>query len=772
MIAAIAGGTVLVVLLVNVVIPSFTGGPSAVPQHGPTGTISTGKSQNIESQNIPPSGGAITVEKPGDPLHGMGIVVPPNSYPDNRSFTISSAPVRGHTFGDNFNPISPMITVENGGEYSEELMLVTIPVIIPDDSFAMAFLFDEATGKLEGIPLVDEGNDSITVATRHFSNMVVSAINKYVLLGDIDSGFRPGVDDWQFTNYGSYISPGGHCWGQSMTAMWYYCEKTLKDKPHLWGLYDNNGGVATPDLWQDDSLGYRLSSTVQQDAVVDNLLHEIGEFIYQNDERTYNAFAYSILMTGEPQYIRIRQTTGSSVHAMVVYRVANNTLYIADPNYPGRTDREIKFTDGNFQPYNSGDNAEAISHGQGKVYDKIDYLAKTTYIKWDRIGQRWTEFESGTVGNDRFPSYNIKIEQDDGSTVAYTEGFRTNSESIWVIPESTVAGTDLNCWVWENGVRLTPDADNGYELSTGRNQWGLEIVAETANRGWKYVDFAYIDIYTSELYIEPSALKGEPGETYTFTAHSDNLPENPRFEWDFGDGTAGQTTATSNVSHQFTEAGRYTISLALYDDTDELVDQATAYANIMTESTDLVGLLQSFNEISVRFNGTDIHRTWSKASGEGTDTSTWGVGIPWAVAGKNSMDITWRGPSFSGTLAMGDIDRSGSIHEVNGKVSADGTVVESIVFSYRYRNEGANTVTDAYATLEFTDIPLTWNPGREDGQAELIYRAYDADVARSHVVLIEHHTETHRNNELESSRTYASTDWSEDARFSFTLKKY
>jgi len=41
-------------------------------------------------------------------------------------------------------------------------------------------------------------------------------------LKDIDSGFRPGIDDWEFTNYGSYITPDGECEGQSLTALWYY----------------------------------------------------------------------------------------------------------------------------------------------------------------------------------------------------------------------------------------------------------------------------------------------------------------------------------------------------------------------------------------------------------------------------------------------------------------------------------------------------------------------------------------------------------------------
>ncbi|MDD5591616.1 MAG: hypothetical protein PHY18_06825, partial [Dehalococcoidales bacterium] len=142
----------------------------------PDHSINLGAEVDLTTQSIPSSGGVIVVDKPGDPLDGMKLDVPAGAYSDSRSFEISYAPIKGHDFNEYFNPISPMITVKNGGEYSEELMMVTIPVTIPDDSFAMAFYFDAATGKLEGIPLVDETPNSITIATRHFSSFLISLI--------------------------------------------------------------------------------------------------------------------------------------------------------------------------------------------------------------------------------------------------------------------------------------------------------------------------------------------------------------------------------------------------------------------------------------------------------------------------------------------------------------------------------------------------------------------------------------------------------------------
>jgi len=58
-----------------------------------------------------------------------------------------------------------------------------------------------------------------------------------------------------------------------------------------------------------------------------------------DDDLTYKAFAYSILLTGEPQEAGIFNTTVGGGHDMICYRVENNTLYIADPNYPGEKQR-------------------------------------------------------------------------------------------------------------------------------------------------------------------------------------------------------------------------------------------------------------------------------------------------------------------------------------------------------------------------------------------------------------------------------------------------
>ena len=85
-----------------------------------TGEITLGTRKELSSQSIGKAGGNITIAKPGEPLDGFIISVPPESYSASRTFKVSSAPITKHTFGSDINPISPMIIVDNGGAYSEK----------------------------------------------------------------------------------------------------------------------------------------------------------------------------------------------------------------------------------------------------------------------------------------------------------------------------------------------------------------------------------------------------------------------------------------------------------------------------------------------------------------------------------------------------------------------------------------------------------------------------------------------------------------------------
>ena len=345
------------------------------------------------------------MDKYGDPLDGLELTVPADSYDGNVNFNITYAEVENHSFGPDFNPVTPLVTVDNGGVYSNELIEVRVPVEVPEDYFAMGFFYDEATDKLEGMPLLARDAESITLGTHHFSSFIVSMIKKTLIKDTVDSGFWPGEDDWEFTNYGSYIAPGGHCAGQAMTAMWYYVTRPDGADVSLYDRYDNNGDTPTPDIWQDNSLGYRFASVIQADNWGVTINSGVSCPLSMTKPLS-TFFTYAMQVTGEPQFVAIWSSQGGG-HAMIVYRIKGGDLYIADPNYPGNIDRRIQCIDGAFKPYNSGANAEEIAAGNGKAYETIEYWAKTAIVDYGHISARWQEVKNGTIGNGSFPQYQL-----------------------------------------------------------------------------------------------------------------------------------------------------------------------------------------------------------------------------------------------------------------------------------------------------------------------------------------------------------------------------
>jgi hypothetical protein len=453
--------------------------------------------------------------------------------------------------------------VDNGGGYSEDPMYVRVPVKVPDDSFAMGFLYDEKTKQLEGMPLAGSDAESVTIATRHFSSFFISMIKKAFLKKDIDSGFRPGIDDWQFTNRGSFIASGGHCEGQSLSAMWYYCTQPDGKDKCLYGRYDNNGKTpATPELWQDDSLGYRFCSIVQaenrafKDTSFEDFWDNLGGVGWKlvnnswqkydvpgiGDEAAYNLFAYSIIATGEPQEVIIRSNAGGG-HSMIVYKIVGNALYIADPNYPGNTDRKIVFYsgDGKFKPYNSGANREDIEAGNGKAYEKIMYAAKSAVVTWDKIAQHWGEFKAGTIGNDKFPKYVLNTVDESGSKTPITDNLITDKKTFKVQIDS--AGNLVGGDLYRDGVKLAMN-NSSIELNPGNNLLGYYVMGKVGEK-WKYIDFQYLNVKFDSGECKnppPPDMLAKIQKTTNFSCELLNLPSNieghgsmnrwvPGFKW-------------------------------------------------------------------------------------------------------------------------------------------------------------------------------------------------------------------------------------------------
>lgn len=715
---------------------------ASVTPVGITGAIKTGKTVAASSVNVPAGGGTIAVDKPGDPLDGLEIIIPNGAYSSTRQFKLSYALVESQTFGANFNPITPMITVDNGGDYSAEIISVRIPIKVAAGDFAMGFFYNEATKKLEGIPTISQDAESITIGTCHFSSFLISSIAKTKLTGTIDSGFRPGVDDWEFPNPATHIANGQICSGQSISAMWYYCTQPDGNGLKLYGRYDNNGDKpATPSLWQDDSLGIKFAAVVWTDIGWDSISRKITEqYVAQSDNATLLMFSFAMMMTGEPQLTDIYQKGVATGHAMIVYRVDSNHLYIADPEYPGGNTRSIEIASGTFKPYGS--------------YDKISYAAKTAFVDWSKIGQRWTELKNKTIGNNQTPAYKLIYYDADNKAVDLKEGMTLSSGTFLgdavLLDENDKAGMITALTMPEGGLK--PEYANIINLKPGNNKIGFYVV----DAGFQYVDFIWVNVIYGGLTLKPATQEAWPGKTITFDLElTEAAPKGAKFEW-WVDGVLKKSGYDFGIDISFPDVGTHTVVAKVVDSAGKVLLQAQGTAVVKAQTTTVfVGnnltALQKMKTFTGVFQGQC--NIVEKTTPVYFSVSMWnwyGVNTP--------INITWSGASFSGT-ATSQVDGGTQTSAVSGTVSGDGKTLTSYTFTYSRKSNytgGAGVVTqDNTINVQFKNIPipdLVFESG-SSSTCDLVIRGPEV---KSYLVKYEQHFLTINSGKVTWEMTYLS----------------
>lgn len=483
--------------------------PQALTELGPgdphrpvDGRLELGPAETVSEGTVGPGGGEITASD------GMRISVPAGAHDRDVPYRVERKLVGQSTFPDWILPVSPLYLVDNGGATALKPITIEVPAAVPPGGFAMGLFYDEATGRIEAMPLIDVTERSVTVATAHFSSFVVVTLPGWgpgnPAVTNVDTGFRPGVDDWQFTNYGSYMAPDGHCGGQSISAMWYYIEKRLNGAAALYGTYDNNGAAATPTFWQDDSEGYRLASVVQQDLAIgwgDSVLQGYLQYLSRNDLQ-YTAFMAAMAITGHPQFVGIWNSQTGAGHHMIVHGGDPTGLLVADPNYPAQL-RKIPWdpATGRLGPYDSAANAAA----PGIVFDQIGFLGLDALVNWPAVATHWAALEAQTAGDGVFPAYTLLTPDPTGAawsplgTTAspVAERFTVTAQMPGIPWRLTVYGPS-------GSVAGQQEQPVDSDLPPGTHDIGILI--EAASPGattWSYVD--YVDVVVTTGGVTPTA---------------------------------------------------------------------------------------------------------------------------------------------------------------------------------------------------------------------------------------------------------------------------
>ena len=209
---------------------------------------------------------------------------------------------------------------------------------------------------------------------------------------------------------------------------------------------------------------------------------------------------------------------------------------------------------------------------------------------------------------------------------------------------------------------------------------------------------------------DASTTSGTTTNPIAFTDASTNIPTS--WSWNFGDGT---TATTQNVSHRFTKAGKYTVSLTVKNVAGSA--KATKTVTISTPKVPVASFKTSTtagtttNPITFTDTSTNIPTSWSWNFGDGTTATTQNVSHRFTKAGKYTVSLT--------------------VKNVAGSAKATKTVTISTpkvpVASAPIASFTASTTTGkAPLTVTFTDKstnnPTSWSWNFGDGSTSTIQK--------------------------------------------------
>ncbi|MHB1317619.1 MAG: hypothetical protein ACYCYF_03265 [Anaerolineae bacterium] len=524
-------------------------GPVLEPGQSVRLSLALGPSVTLAEAEVPVSGGTIAVERFGDPLDGLTIDVPEGCYGETVGFDVSYRPVTEVTGVGDAVVLSPLIDIDNGGAVAQDAVALTIPVKVPEHQFPMAYYYDEATGSLEGVPVLGFSDEAVTLATQHFSTLIITALDYAALEHmEVDTGFVPGKDTWQFQNQGTYLAPDGICWGMSVSSLWYYLEEPWQvSGQRLWGAHDNSLGDArkTLDYWQDDDWGLKIATAIQMDFdrarrdrshdVVYQLEQELAgtgtllDLRLSKDQITFYSLVSALATTNEPQLVNVSTADRKRAHSLIAYKLEGTTVYVADPNdyQANPPQRTLVLTDGAFGVYTASENLLDQLAGIQSGYTEVSYWGQSALTHWQQVGRLWSQ-------GDRLPvdlAYRLRVvERDAGGAVTDEydldplNPLRTTQEELELHAVASGA-TPLRASLMLFDHRDVPIVDGPLPLAPGENLVGVYVEGDAdwvdsggrPKTGWRWLGFDWITVIREE--VTPTATAtAEADATATTTA--------------------------------------------------------------------------------------------------------------------------------------------------------------------------------------------------------------------------------------------------------------
>ena len=578
-----------------------------------------GDVSDVGSYVVPVPGGIFYLN-PSDTIHSVKITFPPNSFKTSKTLSLSKTRIRNSSFGENVQADSFLYSLDFGSELSSKNIILDIPIMVDSGTFTMAFLYDRVTHELDGIPTVGLSKTTpkrLSVILRRSGSFFTSSILTSKLVSSVKTAFEPKADNWEFPNYGTSITPNGQFAGQSLTALWYFYEHTLKGNPHLYAHFDNDHGGEKPKVWQDNVIGLRWAAQTQQnsnwDATAFSMITPIDN---GNAVLTSRQLIYSMMVTEKPQLMTM--VKDSTVLPLIVYKIESGHLFVADPNFPTAT---------TLQPLGNKYSTAASMHNLltngTTIFSDATYIGVRALIDWDAIGKTFQTVTSDSVVG----PYTVGLSDKEGQLKQTGGEYTSYYDTIFI---STSGIQPSGFWIFRNGSFVQYDPSKGISLLQPKETigiYGFTFSSNLQDTLWTNYQTLTINQGTFEFisrisksFIENDVLfAGKMGAALKGTV---------RYQWDMGDGTPIITMVNiDNIKYRYKTIGTFSVSLSVWNDTKFLgtkTSTITIVPNSVTIKPDgqtaLTGVLYAFH--SQILVSDDIVKRYVWSMGDGSDPLT------------------------------------------------------------------------------------------------------------------------------------------------------
>lgn len=560
-----------------------------------TGTMTLG------DQTVPVGGGTITVSRAGNPLDGLQIVVPAQAFAQPLRAVVQygePAPVPGRA---GTIPITPPITISGDrGGLANAPLTIRVPARVARTAFPVAVIRNLTTGAFQTVPAIASDSATVTVLLQSFDGaliaapptpsssfgavkrpaamrssngpdedlqrfslqMIIGAVPYDALTKELDTGYRPAVDNWEFDQLMSKLQPSQrYTNGLPLAAAWYF-DHFKASRGALLGRFQETPGVELSNVQ-----GMRLANELNM------LRHFTAIGTYNGSVAALASYAKisddsakllilkaAIHQTGRPQALQGFASGDFVSSTVLVYRVNGNVLDVTlGTSTQGAANAgTITLTNGTLRPLlfsiRDFDTGEQVPVNLSQYF-----LTGQSGFSAAEMNALWQDVFAERVGEGKYPSWYL----------ASSDEPHIADDTIWVAEDTVRFWAECACeegWEPENGIKPTARmATAGIYLKEGATftSWekairGKGLVAKETHDG-KQVGFAigerydgtrssFIDwtvavIKVRRLTVTPAASTQSADTKFTITADiSRALPSGATWEFELGDGR----TLTSN----------------------------------------------------------------------------------------------------------------------------------------------------------------------------------------------------------------------------------